>query len=367
MSIQDIIEKFHNAVVQIATKTGTGTGFYLRDYNLIVTNYHVIRDTRNAAIIGRHFHKQLSRIMFFDERHDLAFLMPPQQIAEFPEISLGDYATLKNGDEVVAIGHPYGLNYSATQGVVSRVDRVQQGINYIQIDAAINPGNSGGPLVNDKGEVVGVNTFIIKGGDNLGFALPVSYLKEALDSYRPLYGEMAICCPSCNTLVTEETLDNENYCPNCGTKIDFPKKDEVEEVQVSGMAKTIEDILQKLDHSPELARIGNNRWEVEEGSAKIRISYNPENYFIISDAHLCQLPRQNISPLYTYLLKENYTLRSKLFSLQGDNIVLSSLLYDLELTIENGLEIFREFFQKADYYDTLLIEQYGCQPILEEK
>jgi serine protease Do len=367
MTIQDIIEKFHNGVVQIATKTGTGTGFYLHEYNVIVTNYHVIRDTRNAAIKGRNFHKQLSRIIFFDERHDLAFLLPPKNVTDFPELVLGDYESLKNGDDVMAIGHPYGLNYSATQGVVSRVDRVQQGLKYIQIDAAINPGNSGGPLVNERGEVIGVNTFIIKGGDNLGFALPVSYLKEALDSYKPMYGEMAICCPSCNTLVTEETLDNGTYCPNCGTKIDFPKKDEMEEVVVSGMAKTIEDILQNLNHSPDLARVGSNRWEVEEGSAKIRITYNPENYFIISDAHLCQLPRQNIAPLYTYLLKENYELRSKLFSLQGDNIVLSSLLYDLDLSLESGLEIFREFFQKADYYDTVLIDQYECRPILEEK
>lgn len=366
MPIQDIIEKFHNALVQIATKSGTGTGFYLHDYNLIVTNYHVIRDTCEAVIKGRQFKKQLSKIMYFDARHDLAFLSPPANTASFPELKLGDYSLIQNGDEVVAIGHPYGLNYSSTQGVVSRVDRVQQGIKYIQIDAAINPGNSGGPLINDKGEVVGVNTFIIKGGDNLGFALPVSALKEALDSYQPFYGQMAISCPSCNTLVTEETLDAGRYCPNCGTDIDFPKKEEEEEIQLSGMAKTIEDILTKLEHSPKLARIGTNRWEVEEGSAKIRISYNHENYFIISDAHLCQLPRQNIAPLYTYLLRENYTLRSKLFSLQGDNIVLSSLLYDLELTVESGLDIFREFFQKADYYDTLLIDQYGCQPILEE-
>ena len=193
MPIQDIIEKFKNAVVQIATKTGTGTGFYIHEYNLIITNNHVIRDTRKAAIKGRNFSKQLSPVVFADERHDLAFLLPPPNITEsFPDLLLGDYATLKDGDEVVAIGHPYGLNYTATQGVVSRVDRVQQGIKYIQIDAAINPGNSGGPLVDDNGAVVGVNTFIIKGGDNLGFALPVSYLKDALEAYKPVYWQIAI-------------------------------------------------------------------------------------------------------------------------------------------------------------------------------
>ena len=89
--------------------------------------------------------------------------------------------TTKDGEVVVAIGHPFGLNYTATQGVISKVDRIRDGVKYIQIDAAINPGNSGGPLVNKEGEVIGINSFIIRGGDNLGFALPVSYLKEALD------------------------------------------------------------------------------------------------------------------------------------------------------------------------------------------
>ena len=131
----------------------------------------------------------------------------------FPSLKLGDYGQVKDGDDVLAIGHPYGLNYTATQGVVSRVDRVQQGLKYIQTDTAINPGNSGGPLVNDLGEVIGVNTFIIKGGDNLGFALPSSYLKEALEQYKPVRGEVVVRCPSCSTLVTAENIDEGKYCP----------------------------------------------------------------------------------------------------------------------------------------------------------
>jgi serine protease Do len=272
---------------------------------------------------------------------------------------------VKDGDPVVAIGHPYGLNYTATQGSISRVDRVQQGIHYIQTDTAINPGNSGGPLVNGSGQVIGVNTFIIKGGDNLGFALPVAALKDALDQYLPVRGEVAIRCPSCTTLVMATTLDSGEYCPSCGTKVDFPKADDGE-TPVSGIAKKIEDILEKLGSSAELARNGNNRWEVEEGSAKIRITYNPENYFIISDAHLCQLPKQNIGTLYTFLLQENYKLEGSLFSLNGDNIVLSSLMYDLDLSVEDGERAFKRLFEKADHYDKVLVEQYGCRPILEE-
>ncbi len=367
MQIQDTIGRYQNAVVQIATKTGTGTGFYLPAYDLIVTNNHVVRDMRQATIKGRTFGKQLSKVVFTDSKYDLAFLMPPQNVNDFPELRLGDYRQLHNGDVVLAIGHPYGLNYTATQGVVSRVDRVQNGINYIQIDAAINPGNSGGPLVDEQGQVVGVNTFIIRGGDNLGFALPSSYLKEALDQYLPMRGEVVIRCPSCGTLVTPQNLESDKYCPNCGTKIEFPRQSAAEEPPLTGMARIVEDILVRIGYNIELARAGTNHWEVEEGSAKIKINYNPENYFVVSDAFLCRLPKQNITAVYAYLLKENYKLQSKLFSLQGDNIVLSSLLNDLELNVDTGEAMFKDLFQRADFYDTYLMEQFGCLPILEEK
>lgn len=365
MTTQELIEHYRNAVVQIASKTGAGTGFYLRDYDVIVTNNHVVKDNWKVTIKGRSFGKQLARVLFADEKYDLAFIVPPGG-ATLPQLNMGDYASLHDGDMVIAIGHPYGLNYTATQGVISRVDRVQAGIKYIQIDAAINPGNSGGPLVNSNGEVIGINTFIIKGGDNLGFALPVSDLKTALDQYIPIRGETAVRCPSCSTLVTAGNIDAGEYCPNCGTRIDFPKTETPKEAAVSGIARTIEDILERLGKDKELARSGYNFWEVEEGSATIRINYNPDNYFIISDAFLCTLPQENINALYQFLLKENSKMKGMLFSLTGQNIVLSSLIYDLVLTVESGEKAFRELFSKADYYDDILIGQFGCKRMLEE-
>jgi serine protease Do len=366
MTIQETIERNQNSVVQIATKTSTGTGFYLRAYDIIVTNHHVVGDNARVTVKGKSFPKKLADVVFLDQRYDLAFIMPPLDMKELPDLHLGEYKDLKDGDSVLAIGHPYGLNYTATQGVISRVERIQQGIKYIQIDAAINPGNSGGPLVNDDGEVVGVNTFIIKGGDNLGFALPSMYLKEALDQYMPHRGEFALRCPSCSTLVTQATLDAGKYCPNCGTKIDFPARKTEDDAPVSGIAKTIEDVLVLLGHDKELARDGQNRWEVKQGTATVKITYNPDNYFIVSDAHLCKLPKTGIKELYMYLLKENYTSRGKLFSLQGENIVMSALTYDLDLTTEAAAAIFKDLFLKADEYDTLLMEKYGCLPILQE-
>ncbi len=366
MPTQEVIERFHPAIIQIATQTGTGTGFYLREFDLIVTNDHVVKDTPEVTIAGKTFEKALSRVWYTDRKHDLAFLQPPAGV-ELPALPLGHYETLKDGDEVIAIGHPFGLNYTATQGVISKVDRIREGLKFIQIDAAINPGNSGGPLVNEKGEVIGVNSFIIRGGDNLGFALPVYYLQTALQLYAPHKGTPSTRCPSCDTLVLPDTIDSAKYCPACGTEVKLPEMPE-KEVEPVGVAKTIENILKELGKDVKLARSGANRWEVKEGSAKIKISYNPENFFIAGDAYLCQLPPDGtrIKPLYQFLLQENYRVNGLVLSCASQNVILSCIIYDLDISKELGAGMFNTLFKNADHYDDLLKTEYGCVDRLEE-
>ena len=366
MDSQQIIEQYQKAIIQIATANGTGTGFYVKEYDLIVTNDHVIGDNAEVTISGKVFDKSLARVWYTDRKHDLAFLEAPKNI-EFPEVRMGQYDQLKDGDAVVAIGHPFGLNYTATQGVISKVDRIRDGLKFIQIDAAINPGNSGGPLVNMKGEVIGVNSFIIRGGDNLGFALPVNYLREALQLYLPNKGHASTRCFSCDYLVTGSNIDSTKYCPNCGTEVKLPEVPE-KETEAVGAAKTIEEILKELGKDVKLAREGVNAWSVKEGSARIKIAYNAENYFIAGDAYLCQMPADatKIKPLYQFLLEENFRTNGLVLSCVKQNIVLSCIIYDLDMTKENGVEAFRNLFQKADYYDDHLKTQFSCINRLEE-
>ncbi len=366
ITTQNIIEQYQDVIIQIATQSGTGTGFYLKEYDLIVTNQHVVGDSPEVSVAGKNFEKILSKVYYTDRKHDLAFLQPPPGVA-LPEIRMGEYDKMKDGDAVIAIGHPYGLNYSASQGVVSKVDRIRDGLKFIQIDAAINPGNSGGPLVNASGEVVGVNSFIIRGGDNLGFALPVSYLKTALKLYTPYKGTVSTRCPSCDFLVLPSNIDSGKYCPSCGTEIRLPQMPE-KEAEAVGVAKTIEEILKELGKDIKLTRNGPNNWEVKEGSAKIRINYNTENFFIAADAFLCMLPQDaaRIKPLYQFLLEENYRMPGLVLSCFQQNIVLSSIIYDLDLNKEIGLNTFRNLFKKADEYDNFLKEEYQCLDRLEE-
>lgn len=364
--MQQIIEQYQKAIIQIATSTGTGTGFYVKEFDLIVTNDHVVSNHPEVTIAGKAFDKAFGRVLYADRKHDLAFIEAPKNV-ELPAIPLGNYEEMKDGDQVVAIGHPYGLNYTATQGVISKVDRIRDGMKFIQIDAAINPGNSGGPLVNNKGEVIGVNSFIIRGGDNLGFALPVSYLREALQLYLPHRGEASARCFSCGFLVTAGNIDSGKYCPGCGTEVAVPEIPQVE-TQPVGAAKTIEEILRALGKDVRLAREGANNWTVKEGSAKIKVSYNAENFFIAGDAYLCQLPADptKIKPLYQFLLQENYRLHNLVLGCAKQNIVLSCIMYDLDMTSETGVDSFRRLFQQADHYDDYLKREFGCLERLEE-
>jgi serine protease Do len=107
---------------------------------------------------------------------------------------------------------------------------------------------------------------------------------------------------------------------------------------------------------------------VKEGSARIKITYNAENFFIAGDAYLCQMPADTtkIKPLYQYLLQENYLTQNLILSCVKQNIVLSCLMYDLDMSVETGAAAFKNLFQKADHYDDFLKKEYGCSNRLEE-
>jgi serine protease Do len=355
--MSDFVETYRNAIVQIATPYSTGTGFYLRDCGLIVTNYHVIEGNKSVVIEGAKFPKQLAAVRYTDQKYDLAFLDGPNESAELPEIRLGHEKTLRERDVVTAIGHPFGLKFSLKSGIISNTAEVMNGIPYLHIDAALNPGNSGGPLVDNDGEVVGVNTFVMRDGDNTGFSLPVRFLKESLDGFEKLSATQAARCTGCLNIVEETQVENK-LCSHCGNRIVLPNA--VEEYIPSGVPKSVENLIQSIGHDVALSRSGHNAWEVKQGSATILVSYHDKSGLISADTVLCELPKENIKPLYEYLLRENFSNEGMTLSLNDQDIVLSLLIFDRYLNEDTGKAMLQELFEKADYYDNVLVEQYGA-------
>jgi len=165
---------------------GTGSGFVIDQQGHIVTNYHVVEGADSVSVTMADKTRVPADIVGVDPPNDLAVLkidVPPEQLHP---VELGDSQLLQVGQRAVAIGNPFGLDRTLTVGVISALGRPLQTdnetviYNVIQTDAAINPGNSGGPLLNIRGQVIGVNTAIRKNAEGIGFAVSVNTVKRVV-------------------------------------------------------------------------------------------------------------------------------------------------------------------------------------------
>lgn len=156
---------------------GTGSGFIINKEGDIITNAHVVSGADKVTVILKDGRQIEGKVIGSDELTDIAVVqVKPDNL---PTVSLGSSTNLQPGDWAIAIGNPLGLDNTVTAGIISAIGRnsgqigVDKRVSFIQTDAAINPGNSGGPLLNQNGEVIGVNTAIIQGAQGLGFAIPI--------------------------------------------------------------------------------------------------------------------------------------------------------------------------------------------------
>ena len=165
---------------------GTGSGFIIDSKGIILTNAHVIDGADQVTVTltdGRSFS---GKVMGEDTATDVAVVKI--EATDVPVAPLGDSTQLRPGEWAIAIGNPLGLDNTVTAGIISATERSSSDIGvpdrrvgFIQTDAAINPGNSGGPLLNERGEVVGMNTAIIDGAQGLGFSVPIDTAKRIAD------------------------------------------------------------------------------------------------------------------------------------------------------------------------------------------
>ncbi|MCB1328942.1 MAG: Do family serine endopeptidase [Maritimibacter sp.] len=165
--------------------SGLGTGFVIESDGLIVTNAHVVDGADSVKVTLEDGRKFDATVIGTDASTDLA-LVKIEGVSDLPTVSFGDSDALQVGEDVVAIGNPFGLGNSVTSGIISALGRdIQSGPydNFIQTDAAINKGNSGGPLFSADGKVVGINTAILSpsgGSVGIGFAIPANLAQQVV-------------------------------------------------------------------------------------------------------------------------------------------------------------------------------------------
>lgn len=182
-------ERFFTGQGADRVERALGSGFVISHDGYIITNQHVVQGADRVIVTmmrdggDREYH---ARVVGVDQPSDLALLKI--EATGLPVLALGDSDSAKVGEWVLAVGNPFGLDHTYTVGIVSGKGRIvdqASAVELIQTDASINPGNSGGPLINLKGEVIGINTALVASGQGIGFAIPARAAREALTRLMP--------------------------------------------------------------------------------------------------------------------------------------------------------------------------------------
>lgn len=190
-SLPDLFNKQEDAIPDKDEAHGSGSGVIFREDGYILTNNHVVRGADEIKVTMNDGKTFLGNVIGRDSYSDVAVIKIDG--GKLPVAKLGNSKEIRPGDWAIAIGSPLGLNHSVTMGIVSAVGRsladLNNNIDLIQTDAAINPGNSGGPLLNIRGEVIGINMAIRTDAQNIGFTIPIDVAKDAagaIFAHKPL-------------------------------------------------------------------------------------------------------------------------------------------------------------------------------------
>lgn len=219
---------FSEQIPEDHTEKGTGSGFILKEDGLIVTNAHVVEGAKVVSVVLKNGQSYEGKVLGVDPMTDVAIVKITAQ--NLPTVTLGNAKNLIPGEWAIAIGNPLGLDNTVTVGIISALGRSStevgvpdKRVKFIQTDAAINPGNSGGPLLNAKGEVIGINTAIRADAQGLGFAIPIEtasrIANELLTKGKASHPYIGIQMITLN----QDTIKNGHIPQNLGFNIDKEK------------------------------------------------------------------------------------------------------------------------------------------------
>jgi len=208
-----------------ATKIGGGSGFIISSDGYLITSRHVVSDPKaDYTVILEPKKKYSAKVFARDPINDIAVLRIKDGNKKFPYLQLGDSDKIELGEEVIAVGNALGeFHDTISSGIISGLSRYIQATDHIsrqserlrgliQTDAAINPGNSGGPLVNMEGKVIGINTAMVAGAQNIGFAIPINYAKKDLEEVKK-YGKIMVPFLGIKYVILSKELSQKNKLP----------------------------------------------------------------------------------------------------------------------------------------------------------
>lgn len=348
------IQNLENSVYKINTAFGSGTGFYSFEDKVIITNFHVVSGSLSVSVEDGEKNKYLAKVIYSNPGKDIAFLKAENLPIPIHSVNTNHNTTVSTRDKLLVMGFPYGMPFTVTEGTVSNPQQIIGANDYIQTDAAINPGNSGGPVINEKGELLGIVTSKFSDADNMGFAIPMERVREELEIIDQLSEDLTIGCPSCNSLIFEKA----SFCPNCGNDIE---ENLFEESPISDFSEKVEKAILNLKIDPVLARTGSEYWKFHLGSAEIRMFVYDNNY-LFATSPLNELPRKNLAEIYEYIMRKD-TGEHRL-SISDNQIFLSYRVHISDLYSQHNDKVLTNLAQlakKADELDNMFICDFGAK------
>lgn len=218
MNIEKIFAKVKNSVVRVETGDGSGSGIIVDERGIVLTNCHVVELKNIAALLLYNGRIDFGRVIYSNRIRDIAFLYV--NLRNLPVAKLNYSPKMKIGEEIIAIGHPAGLPYSVTMGIISYPTRIieeEPGLPYIQYDAVTNFGSSGGPIIDQKGKVIGIACKGKGQSEGLNLAIPTSDIKSYILDVKNRFGwyKSAKYCSICGNANDY----NNKFCQTCGSTL----------------------------------------------------------------------------------------------------------------------------------------------------
>lgn len=349
-------QNIFNTVYKVNHAGGAGSCFYIKPYDLFVTNYHVVEGFRKIALQDNDKNRFLAKVVLINPALDLALLKAEGDFSALPEIRLAATEEVTIGQRIKVAGYPFGMPFAVTEGTVSSPRQLVQDNYYIQTDAAVNPGNSGGPMFNENNEVIAITVSKMRDADNVGFGIPVASLRQILEQTKGLDTTIFnVQCSSCEEFITDE----EEYCPSCGEKL---PENIFKERGLTDLAVFCEKAIEAMGINPVLARVGYESWVFHKGSSEIRMFVYQRSYLFCTSP-INVLPKKNLEPVLTYLLGAE-DINPYQLGLDGNQIYLSYRVHISDVFSDYAGEIQRQITHmafKADELDNYLSDTFGCE------
>ena len=316
-------DRIRGSVVGIRAGASNGTGC-LEAENDLLTGVHVIGHAEEAIVLTGRGDEIPTRVVFVDTRLDVALLAPTRALrcAPLPIAERG----AEVGDVVYAIGHPLGLSFTVTRGIVSATNRIVEGVPYVQTDAALNPGNSGGPLIDERGRAVGMSTWIRRGAHNLGFAVPVSSFLRLIDEHA-VAADLASrrATYRCKTCDTPYDVGDER-CLSCGAALPFTAGRSVVLYarRYVEAERIVTRLISQMGYVPTRVWVDRGKWRLPQANGEVWIDIDDDGEYVSFAARIAKLPKHGHEAFYRFLLTFNDQASGACRSaLVGDVVVLS--------------------------------------------